>query len=193
MICKQQGLIWWWCLHGKTGNVCAGWCLWGTWMWGRWYVFWVGSGVASLWQQARVPGVARQITNNSKSEHLCPDLKWFLITWCHLCIFQMVLLLKFRSQSKSRPITNKSLFDHSKSRQVRISDPHSFYFLYFLFMIHNIKYFGSSNLHQNYNLFECMILVYCHRRNTTHQMSCCNILICSPDESPLHCKAIPKK
>ena len=35
----------------------------------------------------------------------------------------------FRSYSKSGPFANQSLFDHSKSRQVQISDPHCTYIL----------------------------------------------------------------
>ena len=38
--------------------------------------------------------------------------------------FQMFGLLDFRSHSKSRPFATKPLFDHSKARLVRISDPH---------------------------------------------------------------------
>ena len=38
--------------------------------------------------------------------------------------FQMVGLPDFRSCSKSRPFATQPIFDHSKSRLVRISDPH---------------------------------------------------------------------
>ena len=38
--------------------------------------------------------------------------------------FQMVGLPDFRSHSKSGPFANQPLFDHSKSGQGRISDPH---------------------------------------------------------------------
>ena len=37
---------------------------------------------------------------------------------------KMARLLDFRSHSKSGPFVTQSLFDHSKSRLVRILDPH---------------------------------------------------------------------
>ena len=42
----------------------------------------------------------------------------------------MVELLDFRSHSKSRPFATQPLFDHSKSRLVRISDPNCIWFVY---------------------------------------------------------------
>ena len=42
----------------------------------------------------------------------------------HLFGFQMFGLPDFRSYSKSRPYSTQPLFDHSKSRLLRILDPH---------------------------------------------------------------------
>ena len=42
----------------------------------------------------------------------------------HLSGFQMFGLRDFKSHSKSRPFSTQPLFDHSKSRLVRISDPY---------------------------------------------------------------------
>ena len=41
----------------------------------------------------------------------------------HVSRFQMVGFLYFRSHLKSGPLTTQTLFDHSKSRPVQISDP----------------------------------------------------------------------
>ena len=42
----------------------------------------------------------------------------------HLSGFQMFGLRDFKPHSKSRPFSTQPLFDHSKSRLVRISDPY---------------------------------------------------------------------
>ena len=70
--------------------------------------------------------------DNSKSGHFCPDFKWFLTKWLPFAWlsdgwdygFQMVRILDYRSHSKYGPFETQPLFDHSKSRLVRISDPH---------------------------------------------------------------------
>ena len=52
--------------------------------------------------------------------------------------FQMAGLLNLRSHSKSRPFANRPLFNHSKSRQVRISDPHCILFCEKILNLHDI-------------------------------------------------------
>ena len=79
-------------------------------------------GRATALDIALVPTI--QKPTHSKSGHFCLDFKWFPTKWQPLCRFQMVRLLDFRSCSKSRPFANQSLFDHSKSGLVWISDPH---------------------------------------------------------------------
>ena len=56
-----------------------------------------------------------------------PFLSGFQMVWQnggHLSRFQLVGLPDYRSNSKFRPLETNPLFDHSKFRLVRISDPH---------------------------------------------------------------------
>ena len=64
-------------------------------------------------------------TGPFKIQTFCSDFKWFLKNGSHFSWFQIVVLPDFRSHSKSRPFATQPLFDHSKSRLVQISDPHS--------------------------------------------------------------------
>ena len=62
----------------------------------------------------------------------------------HLFGFQMFGLPDFRSYSKSRQFSTQPLFDHSKSRLVRISDPH----------YTGLVWYSNPNIH---NLFSILL------------------------------------
>ena len=100
---------------------------------------------------------------HSKLECFCLDFKYFFLqNGGHLSRFQLVGLPDFWSHSKSIPFATQSLFGHSKSRLVGISDPHckNVYFLAHAYNIQQIVTLVGFKILRQKNNFEKLFKVY---------------------------------
>ena len=68
--------------------------------------------------------------DHSKSGSFCPDFKWCLTRWRPFVRISNGWASRFQIPFEAGPFATQPLFDHSKSRIVRISDPHWIWWLY---------------------------------------------------------------